>query len=1173
LISKPVVQLDERDLAQLVTDLLARRLGYVPEWQPPDKGADAALVWIFCRYLSAVIQRLNQAPEKNKLAFLDLLGLSLTPAQAARAPAVFQVAPDATDSQVPVSTQVAAPPPPGSSDQIIFETERALGVAAARLKEVVSLWPGRDQYLDHSAQFLAGAAFQLFRKPLLSDTPHEVYIAHDTLLALAGSVMLEVELELTQPSSEPLTVSWQYWDGKVWRGFKSARPGCSEKWAAQADSTGGLTRSGRFLLETDCAQSSQTTVNSIEAFWIRGQLVEPLPPDPSHTLPLVESVRLKTIIDQSLKGALQPLVEKNEPREGTPPQTLIQGSLMNEAGQPLQGVAVKITSTDDPDFEQKIFQTNAAGEYNFDDPAKHIPATLIPSEPSYQIEASFLNLEASCRLAELDDNRTLKVNLTFDVVGLDPDQAFSDAAKLDVTKPFYPFGQQPQPGSTFYFNQEEVFSKPGALVQVYVARTSSPQDVVEAPKSVSPIFNLATGAGGGGGAGAGNQSAQDKDQEKFPHHLIDWEYYNGRKWVTFLQSSLTSKPSADLDTTEVIEFTVPPDMVKTTVNDQEGLWMRARLVSGGFGFMQTVTWFDDRLPGEDKTNELTYPVYQPPCLAAFRLGYTWQHGPFPPEHVQTYNDFVYTDRTYEAIWPGNAFLLFSHVRDATPTLYLGFDGKLPVDSIGLFFDIVEKAGELRGPAMVWEYFDGFQWRALAVEDETRGLRLPGILSFIAAEDSQPLARFDTPLHWLRGRLKEDGPPGEPTVNGIFLNAVWVSQQQTYNDVALGASSGLPGQVFLYTQIPVLVGERIEVRELSGPRANTEWRIVVTELSGGDARAVLDFEEMLSRESLQTDFVKGDIRLSRDRNKKVSEVWVRWKEQITLLRSGADDRHYMIDRARGLVFFGDGMRGKIPAPGALILSKQHRAGGGEFGNVPPQAINQLLGPVPGVQKLFNPKASEGGADGESIESLSLRGPQSVRHRGRAVLPADYETLAHEASADVAVARVIALRNDSGRSLPGWLTLLIIPQSKEARPVPSFGLREQVRKYIERVAPAGVVASRQIYITGPNYLPIDVVATIAPVDPAEAGAVEKRARAALEEFLHPLRGGPERRGWELGRDVYLSDMTALLERVEGVDYVRELDLLIEGNLQGERVRVADDRIVAAGEIRLALVAAEA
>ena len=51
----------------------------------------AGLGSIFARYAQAVLQRLNQAPDKNKLAFLDTLGLGLVPAQAARTPLVFQL--------------------------------------------------------------------------------------------------------------------------------------------------------------------------------------------------------------------------------------------------------------------------------------------------------------------------------------------------------------------------------------------------------------------------------------------------------------------------------------------------------------------------------------------------------------------------------------------------------------------------------------------------------------------------------------------------------------------------------------------------------------------------------------------------------------------------------------------------------------------------------------------------------------------------------------------------------------------------------------------------------------------------------------------------------------------------------------------------------------------------
>jgi hypothetical protein len=1128
-IGKAIALLDDRNVDQIATDLLARRLGYVPNWTPKTKGADTAIAQIAARYLHAVVQRLNQSPEKNKLAFFDLLGLSLVPAQAARAPIVFQLAPDAPDSIANKGTQVAAAPPPGSNDQIVFETEQATGLAAAQLKQVFSLWPGRDQYIDHSADFLAAKSFILFRKPILEDTPHALYLAHDKLLALAGVASVVVEFELTQMSSEKLSVLWQYWDGKVWRPFKFVRPACSLKEAEHADGTAGLTTNGKFILESDCAESKKTTVNNIEAYWIRGQLIEPLPPDPAKALPLVEAIRLSTVIHQELKASITAEAPvPDAPLQAIDDSIQFQGLVANEAGAPLDEVLVRISSPSNPNFPEQSDLTGSDGDYILGN-LKH--------EDDYEIRVSFLNLEGVTTRATPEPNRSITLDLTFNVTGIEPELAFSDATKLDLTKPFYPFGQQPQPGSTFYFSSEEIFSKPGAKLQIYVAKTITPLDQFDIPSGT-------------------NRANLD--------HLVSWEYWNGRRWATLMHS--TDFPDA---TTEIIDFPeVPRDMVKTKVNDQEGFWMRARLIRGGYGFHAEVPTNSGSTP----PNTFKIVITQPPSLAAFRIGYTWASPPEHAEYVLTHNDFQYEDHTYEAKWPGETFFPFKFVDDVTPALYLGFTKKLPVDNIGIYFDAVEEEGETKGPALHWEYFNGSSWEELSVEDETRNFRVPGIVSFIAPEDSQPLPRFGTELHFIRARLKEDGPPGEPLLNGIFPNAVWASQQRTMNDAVLGLSSGMANQVLRFAQIPVLAGERIEVRELSGPRANVEWRVLALQVTNNDPNVIREFEDMLAQEGSQLEFTRGELRLRRDRNKKVVEVWVHWTEQPHFFDSGPEDRHYVIDRARGLVFFGDGDNGKIPPPQAQVVSRQHRSGGGLAGNVASGGIKQLLGGIAGVQKVFNPRAAEGGADAETIEQCSVRGPLTIRHRGRAITPPDYETLAREASPAVAFVRAIPTRNASGLALPGWVTLLIIPQSEDERPWPSFGLRQHILKYIEERAPADLVGSGQIYVTGPDYLPIDVTATLSPIDPAEAGNVEKAARRALEDFFHPLRGGPDRRGWDLGRDVYMSDVAAVLERVKGVDYVKELTLFVQGNLQGERIPIADDRVVVAGVIRLKLEAAE-
>src|SRR4029453_1651124 len=145
-------------------------------------------------------------------------------------------------------------------------------------------------------------------------------------------------------------------------------------------------------------------------------------------------------------------------------------------------------------------------------------------------------------------------------------------------------------------------------------------------------------------------------------------------------------------------------------------------------------------------------------------------------------------------------------------------------------------------------------------------------------------------------------------------------------------------------------------------------------------------------------------------------------------------------------------------------REHTEGGGLGGNVESRAIKQMLAPIPGVQSVFNPRPAEGGADGEPIEAFSLRGPLSIRHRGRAISPLDYETLAYEASPAVARARAVPPRNSGGRPMPGWITLLLIPHSNEAHPLPSFGLREHVRTYIAERAPADIVGCDHLSVTG-------------------------------------------------------------------------------------------------------------
>jgi predicted phage baseplate assembly protein len=358
---------------------------------------------------------------------------------------------------------------------------------------------------------------------------------------------------------------------------------------------------------------------------------------------------------------------------------------------------------------------------------------------------------------------------------------------------------------------------------------------------------------------------------------------------------------------------------------------------------------------------------------------------------------------------------------------------------------------------------------------------------------------------------------------------------------------------------------IAVRELLGPRADVEWRILARALFG-DPAVIARLEALLGAEVTQADVVLGPLRLVRDRRKRVTEAWVEWEGRRDLRSSGPGDRHHAVDRARGLLFFGDGDEGMIPPLGAAISAVRYQTGGGEAGNVAAHAISQLVGPIGGVESAQNPVPAEGGADRESLETLALRGPRRLRARGRAVTPQDYEAMAREADPAVAVATAFPCRDPAGRRRAAWLTLVIIPRTTDPRPWPSFGLREAVRAFVAARADAALSAEDRIFVTGPDYQAVDVSTTLVPLDPSQAGAVDAAARQALLDFLHPLHGGKDGRGFGAGASVWLSDLAEVLARVPGVDQVRELFLLLDGALQGTSITIGAGRVAVAGDLSI-------
>ena len=191
MISRPPPQIDTRSTSAVTEQLVRWLHKYAGDWNDFDpatgapKGMSAGLIGVSARFADVLIQRLNQVPQKNFLAFLDLQGAALLPPQPARAPLTFLLAKGSlVDALVPPGTQVAAAPGPGEKDPVIYETEDNLVVTAAQLQFAFARDPGQDTYADYSDDLIAigSPATSIFRGN--RRIAHVFYLGQSGLLEL-----------------------------------------------------------------------------------------------------------------------------------------------------------------------------------------------------------------------------------------------------------------------------------------------------------------------------------------------------------------------------------------------------------------------------------------------------------------------------------------------------------------------------------------------------------------------------------------------------------------------------------------------------------------------------------------------------------------------------------------------------------------------------------------------------------------------------------------------------------------------------------------------------------------------------------------------------------------------------------------------------------------------------
>jgi predicted phage baseplate assembly protein len=305
----------------------------------------------------------------------------------------------------------------------------------------------------------------------------------------------------------------------------------------------------------------------------------------------------------------------------------------------------------------------------------------------------------------------------------------------------------------------------------------------------------------------------------------------------------------------------------------------------------------------------------------------------------------------------------------------------------------------------------------------------------------------------------------------------------------------------------------------------------------------------------------------------------WAEVKDFADSGADSRHYTLDSVTGELRLGPAVRqpngdiklyGAIPPRGASLIFRQYRHGGGDEGNVDVGVLNTLKTAIPYINTVRNRAAAWGGLDAETLEDAMVRAPKIMRHRDRAVTAEDYENLALQ-TPNVSIGRVKCLQplpSDTGQVVPGQVYVLVIPRVRQPKgylPPEQLEPGENDTDRLEAYLDERRLLTTRLFVTAPAYRWVAARVQLRASADAEQTAVAAEVTARLYQFLNPLTGGPDGKGWPFGRELFLSDVYQALQGMSNVQFIRAVELFITdpgGGPQGDPVESVE--VVAHGVI---------
>jgi hypothetical protein len=635
---------------------------------------------------------------------------------------------------------------------------------------------------------------------------------------------------------------------------------------------------------------------------------------------------------------------------------------------------------------------------------------------------------------------------------------------------------------------------------------------------------------------------------------LSWEYWNGKGWSRL---TLDRDDTLNLQITGPIQFTVPADIVPSDWAGKTNPWIRARLIGGDYGREKFVTVLttttrstEDIHPpsvvnltisyklctaalpmfvltsdsgsvidqsNANRSSSANVEAFVPLAVTLGRLlqsagatGAGVSTDPCPPPcdcPGGTTTVPTPAPATTTAAPSMTSAAPASGASNGGPCLFIGIDGTVAGSDVHVLVLTATEHNYTPFAPLQVQAIVANRFTPIVASDGTRAFGETGLIEMSFAVTPSKTELFGKPLIWLR-LAPADGATAktwQPSIGGMYLNAVFAKSTETLTRELLGSADGSPNLTVTLARPPVLKDTlELRVREPLGDQ---------------------DRDDLRDRGLLITEG---------------SDYWVLWKQVDNTADQPASERVYALDESTGEVRFGDGVHGMIPPIGrdSIVAFAYQRTEPPTPGSdvVPANGIAarttlNLVSPVETVESVTTAADSAGGSAPESTASVLQFGYARLRHRDRALTLEDFEDLALESSPSIAQARARQLSR-------GRVRVIVVMRGN---PLPTLSQIRELRRNLLSQAPAALALPEALTVSAPTLreLRIQFSLDVESLDKAAEVSVEVKAR--LKALFDTVTGNLTKDGWPLGLNPTEDVVASTIGSVPGVASIADIGFL--------------------------------